>query len=391
MRFSRWLDVLIVLLVIIAGIYLLQLLWHIGNQFAHVLLLFFVAWIIAFLLTPLVEALQRLWLPRILAVVLVYAVIGSGVTILILIALPGIVAQGNALSAQFPAYTLQVQQWISWAHDELTRRGITDDYLIRWSQDAISRLQTLSTNLTLNLLSVATAVVTALLNLFVVLVLSFYMTLDGRRIVARVVSVTPPRARGKLLLLFESVGTSFGAFARAQFLLAILAGAITLIVLNVFHVGYAVVAAGLAAVGMLIPFLGPVLAIVPPLLIAAFWVSSLAEFLWIALILWLTQQILVNVLVPRMLGDVVGMHPLLVLFALFGGATVAGVWGALFGVPVTAVAFLMLRNFYHEVLEPSRFYASPESRTMPDEPAPAPGNPPVAAASAIRTGAPSGG
>lgn len=366
MRNNRWLDVLIALLAIIASIYLVQLLWRIGLQFAHVLLLFFVAWVIAFLLTPLVEVLQRLWLPRVLAVALVYVLVGGLVTVLVLLALPGIVTEGNALASQFPAYTAETQGWINWAHAELARRGITDNYLIPLSQNALGHLQSLSTNLTLNLISVATSVIAALVNLVVVLVLSFYMMLDGHNIADRLVKITPTRGRRRLLLLFDSVGRSFGAFARAQFLLAFLSGAITVVVLSLFHVGYAGVAAGLAGVGMLIPFLGPLLAIIPPLLIAAFWVTSVGQFVWIFVLLWVTQQVLVNVLAPRLLGDVVGMHPLLVLFALFSGATVAGIWGALFGVPVAAVAFLMVRDFYHEVMEPSRYYAADESRAMVD-------------------------
>jgi predicted PurR-regulated permease PerM len=366
MRQSRLVDILVAVLLIIAGIYLIQLLWRIGLQFAHVLLLFFVAWVMSFLLTPLVEALQHFRLPRVLAVALIYVLLGGLITMLVLLALPGVVSEGNALAAQFPAYAAETQSWIGWGHAELARRGISDDYLVRLSQDALGRFQGLSTNLTLNLLSVATSVITALVNLIVVLVLSFYMMLDGHNIADRLVKITPTRARGKVLLLFDSVGRSFGAFARAQFLLAFLSGVFTAVVLSIFHVGYAGVAAGLAAVGMLIPFLGPLLAIIPPLLIAAFWVTSVGQFVWIFAILWVTQQVLVNVLAPRLLGDVVGMHPLLVLFALFGGATVAGIWGALFGVPIAAVGFLMVRDFFHEVLEPSRYYAVGESRTMVD-------------------------
>lgn len=366
MRHNRWLDTLIALLVIIAALYLVQLLWRIGLQFAHVLLLFFVAWVVAFLLTPFVEVLQRLWLPRIIAVVGIYLLLGGLITVLVLLVLPGMVTEGNALAAQFPAYTVEAQGWLNWGHAELQAYGITDNYLVNWSQNALGRLQGLSTNLTLNVLNVATNVVTALVNMIIVLVLSFYMMLDGRAIVDRLVEITPIRARSKLLLFFDSVGRSFGAFARAQFLLAFISGVLTVVVLSLFHVGYAAPAAVLAGVGMLIPFLGPLLAIIPPLLIAAFWVTSVGQFVWIFVILWVTQQLLVNVLAPRLLGDVVGMHPLLVLFALFAGATAAGVWGALFGVPVAAVAFLMVRDFYHEVLEPSRYYAAGESRTMVD-------------------------
>ena len=101
LRQNRWLDILIALLIVIAALYLVQLLWHIGLQFAHVLLLFFVAWVVAFLLTPLVEVLHRLWLPRAIAVTLIYLLLGGLITVLVLLALPGVVAQGNALAAQF--------------------------------------------------------------------------------------------------------------------------------------------------------------------------------------------------------------------------------------------------------------------------------------------------
>ena len=386
MRPNRWLDVLIILLVAIAATYLVQLLWRIGLQFAHVLLLFFVAWVIAFLLTPLVEALHRLWLPRFLAVTLLYLLLGGIITLLVLLAVPPVVSEGNALVTQVPAYSTEVQGWVDWAHGQLTAHGVTDDYLVGWSRDAIARLQDVSSHLTLNLLSVATAVVTALVNMVIVLVLSFYMMLDGRHIVDRLVKITPTVARGKLLLFFDSVGQSFGAFARAQFLLAVFSGLLTFLVLTAFHVGYAGVAAGLAAVGMLIPFLGPLLAIIPPLLIAAFWVTSVGQFVWIFALLWVTQQVLVNAVAPRLLGDVVGMHPLLVLFALFAGATLAGVWGALFGVPVAAVVFLMARDFYQEVLAPSRYYAPEPARAMVAEPG-APEPPEAAVAATGRGGA----
>ena len=110
MRQNRWLDILIALLIVIAALYLVQLLWHIGLQFAHVLLLFFVAWVVAFLLTPLVEVLHRLWLPRAIAVTLIYLLLGGLITVLVLLALPGVVAQGNALAAQFPTYTAEAQK-----------------------------------------------------------------------------------------------------------------------------------------------------------------------------------------------------------------------------------------------------------------------------------------
>lgn len=357
LRHNRWLDALIIMLVIIAALYLGQVALGLIQHFVQVLLLFFFAWLIAFFLTPLRSVLESLRFPQLLAATSLYLMVGASLFALGLLLVPRVVADGNAIVQQAPAYSKEAESWITWGHDMLKSVGITDDSLVQYSQNAITRLQTLTTSVPGNLLTAATGFASIVVNVFIVLVLSFYMLMDGDRIVTRVVGLTPPRLRSTIVLFFESVAQSFGAFARAQFILAALAGVITFVVMMLFHIGYASAAAILAGVGMLIPFFGPFFALIPPLAIAAFSVESVGDWVKIAVILWVVQQGLVNVLVPRLLGSVVGMHPLLVLFALLAGGSVAGLWGALFGVPVTAVAFMMLREFYHQVLRGSRIYA----------------------------------
>jgi predicted PurR-regulated permease PerM len=94
---------------------------------------------------------------------------------------------------------------------------------------------------------------------------------------------------------------------------------------------------------LLIPFLGPVLAVVLPVTIALLTHPEVTIYLFIALLA--LQQIIFNVLAPRILSRQVGLHPLLVFFAVLTGARVAGVWGAIFGVPIVAVLTTMI-SFY---------------------------------------------
>jgi hypothetical protein len=86
---------------------------------------------------------------------------------------------------------------------------------------------------------------------------------------------------------------------------------------------------------MLIPFFGPPLALLPPILATA--VFSPGWFLIVAPALLVIQTVLVNYLQPRLMREALGMHPILVLVGLLVGAQVAGLWGALFGIPVFAV------------------------------------------------------
>jgi len=94
---------------------------------------------------------------------------------------------------------------------------------------------------------------------------------------------------------------------------------------------------------LLIPFLGPVLAVILPVTIALVTRPEAAIFLFVALLA--LQQVIFHLLAPRILSRQVGLHPLLVFFAVLTGARLAGVWGAIFGVPIVAVLTTMI-SFY---------------------------------------------
>jgi predicted PurR-regulated permease PerM len=96
----------------------------------------------------------------------------------------------------------------------------------------------------------------------------------------------------------------------------------------------------LSTLAMLIPFFGPPLALIPP--IVAAWIYVPEWFLPITIILVAVQSVIVNWLQPRLMQDALGIHPILVLVGLLVGAQVAGVWGALFGIPVIAVINVFL-------------------------------------------------
>jgi predicted PurR-regulated permease PerM len=113
--------------------------------------------------------------------------------------------------------------------------------------------------------------------------------------------------------------------------------------MSVLSVDYALLASVIAAVVLLIPFLGPVVAVALPVTIALLTHPEVALFLFVALLA--LQQVIFNVLAPRILSRQVGLHPLVVFFAVLSGARVAGVWGAIFGVPIVAVVITMV-SFY---------------------------------------------
>jgi hypothetical protein len=102
---------------------------------------------------------------------------------------------------------------------------------------------------------------------------------------------------------------------------------------------------------MMIPFVGPPLALVLPISIAIFEAPGSA--LVVTILVILLQMVIVNVVAPKVMSSAVGVHPLLVFVGILAGAKLAGVWGAVFGVPAVAVIAAMA-VFYHELSQERR-------------------------------------
>ncbi len=153
----------------------------------------------------------------------------------------------------------------------------------------------------------------------------------------------PKQFSDELDILERSVARAFGGFLRAQLILAVVMAALVAVVGIAFGVPYLFLVGTLSALAMLIPFFGPPLALIPP--IVATWIYRPEVFIPVAVILVVVQTVIVNWLQPRLMRGALGMHPILVLVALLVGAQVAGVWGALFGIPVIAVLNVFLNLF----------------------------------------------
>jgi predicted PurR-regulated permease PerM len=90
---------------------------------------------------------------------------------------------------------------------------------------------------------------------------------------------------------------------------------------------------------MPLPFVGPGLALLPPIVIAAAFVPG--AFIPVALVLFLVQALIMNLLVPRLMKKTSGVHPIVTILSVLVGAQIAGIWGALFGLPVAAVISIL--------------------------------------------------
>jgi predicted PurR-regulated permease PerM len=333
-RERRWLFVFLALGSLYVGLLLADRLIGVLSGFASILLILFLAWLLAFVMSPLVAWLEdRLDAPRGPVVVTTYLLV--------------LVVLGFALFYTGAAMTQQVAELAESYGD--SRADIVDALpvwelgrlrvdLAELYASAEAQVELLGRQIVDQAEAIAGLTIAALGSLLLIIFLSLYMLMDSRRILPRLRTAVPRQYRDEADLFERSTVRAFGGFLRAQLILAVVMGLLVAVVGTIFGIPFLFLWATISALAMLIPFFGPPLALIPPIIGAALFAGGSA--LPAAIILIVAQTVIVNWLQPRLLRDALGLHPILVLVGLLLGAQVAGVWGALFGIPVIAVGWV---------------------------------------------------
>lgn len=208
------------------------------------------------------------------------------------------------------------------------------------------------------LLNFASGFASTLLGLFVMLVLSFYLVKDSHVIVQYLENLVPLPYRTEIISLVNEINQVWRDFFRGQLLLVIVVGFVTWLGLFTLGVPNALLLGVLAGLLELIPNLGPILAAIPAVFIAFLQGSTHLGIApeWFALIVLLMyaviQQIENTVLVPRIIGGSVHLHPAVVLIGILAGATVAGILGIFLAAPVIASIRVISSYSYDKLVEP---------------------------------------
>lgn len=188
----------------------------------------------------------------------------------------------------------------------------------------------------------ANAFFSTLTKLVLITVISFYLAVQERGIEQFLRVLTPKRHEKYVISLWLRSQHKIAKWMQGQLVLGIIIGVLVYLGLSVLGVPYALLLAILAAVFELIPLFGPILAMVPGILIAFSQgssnidVSSGTLALIVAVFYLIVQQLENQLIYPLVVKQVVGVNPLIVIISLLVGAKLAGFWGLLLAVPVAA-------------------------------------------------------
>ena len=347
LRIPRWIQ-------LISLPMLLLVLWLFATAAKHAIFIFLVSSLLAMLLSPLVTQLRKLKIPHGLAVLIVYLSIALVIIGAVGIAGAAIVSQAQGVTdvakhefseppqgGLSPA-DIRVEEFQSW----LDRHNLESVHVRDSGKQLIQKIRTHATEYAGRALDIggqiATSVVTGLIEFVVIVVISVYLLLDAPRITGRIDRMFPPESDGPGL--GRRVQRGLIAYTRGQLTVSLLIGASSgigvyvLSLLGGWDAGqkYALILGLWAMLTEVIPYIGPILGAIPAIILALF--ESPLAALFVGLTYLVIHQLEGHIVVPRVMGQALGAHPLLVIFALLAGNELFGVAGALLSLPLLAMA-----------------------------------------------------
>ena len=317
-------------------------LWEVRDA----LLLIYISALIAIGLSPLVNELERKRLlrqrvPRWAAILVIYICIIAVLVAIASMVIPAVVTQARDLAREFPRLLHQGQQWLI-NHGVLTREISAAEAV---QQTAPSTAQD-----TLGLVANAVlGVIGGVFGLITVLVLAFYLLVDSSALILVFLRLFPREKRAQVNDACRRVTKKISAWLGGQLLLGGIIGSTAALGLYLMGVPFFWVLALIAAVGELIPIVGPILSAVPAIIVALSVKPTLALAV---IVFFIAQQQLENhLLVPKIMQRQVGISPVFVIIALLIGGSLLGVIGAILAVPTAAILQVLLEETLSEPAE----------------------------------------
>ena len=332
-----------------------------------------IAFLVAFVLDPIVDFITaRLHLSRGLAASLVFFVLILGM--LGTLAAPATVVPSIARAVR--ALQIDVIRIITdvgaFFERPLEIRGYSVD-LSQLYQELSGMLRTFVGSVAQGTIDVVLEVASGAFWLIIILIAAYYLVKDADRLVEQLDNLAPPGYRDDFVRLRKQITAVWNAFLRGQLVMGLLMVAITTIAAMAVGLPYAFVLGLLAGLAEFVPNLGPIVALIPAALLALFQGSAflpLSNF-WFAVLVTgmylVIQQVEGNLLLPRVMGSSLNLHPLVVLFGIIVGGSLAGILGMLLAAPVLATLRVVGRYVFYRLYDRDPF-ADPEEEAEPPKP-----------------------
>ena len=308
---------------------------------------------LAYLLDPVADRLEERGLARTTGISIIFAIAAALVVVFVFVVLPMIAAQFVELSGNVRGYIDNLVALagpvISFIEEQTGHtvplamadlKAEVPELLSRLSPDAREGIQAFLGRF----FASSVGLFTAILNLALMPIFTFYLLNEWDRIVAFAGSLVPPRHRARTTRLALAVDERLGAFVRGQVTVCGVLAVLYSVGLWLSGIDLAFTVGTLAGALFVVPYLGTVVGVGLGSVLCLMKFGVDVHLAYVAAAFAVPQFIESWYLTPKIVGDKVGLHPLVVMIALLAGGGLAGIWGMLLAIPLTAVADVLARD-----------------------------------------------
>jgi predicted PurR-regulated permease PerM len=361
---------------VIAGAVVLAIVLYLGSA---ALGPFVVGLVLAYLLDMPVERMSRIGFPRWLAVLIVYAITVVVVIEAAVLTIRPLADEMSTFIREFPSFMTRVTD----AYAHLNLAPSIRNAIDKWLNELGAGIAGLDPTALLPVVSGIAGIIASIVGYILIPVWVFYLIKDRPALTAAAARSMPLAWWRDVRAIGDLVLRVFGQWLRGQLFLGLTVGVATfagLILLSAtvdpIFGRFAVLLSVIAGVLELLPIIGPIIAAIPAVLLAL--TAGLDVAVAAVIMYTVIQQLENNLLVPKIQGDAVELHPSAVMFALVIGGAIAGLLGAILALPITAAARDVFRYLFHRLDEPpsspdeavAYIRAHPRSVVTPDAEAP---------------------
>jgi HAD superfamily hydrolase (TIGR01509 family) len=337
-------------------------------SFRSILPLLIIAFLTAYILAPIVDwASKRLRIKRGLAAVLLYLIGLALLATVPAIVVPSVIGEVRALVTDLGDIINRAIAWLDGIESfeafgyVITVPALTIPSVSLELDKAMDLLGGTISPIAGGALSVVKTVALGVGQISLLVVISFYLLIDADRIGSAWQGIVPPAFREEIGKLIAQINKTWNAFLRGQLVLCIVIGMMTFAATSALGLRFSIALGIVAGILELIPSLGPTLAAVPAILLALFQgssylpVSNLAVAIIVTITYLAIQSIENNLLVPRIMGSTLNLHPAVVIIGVLGGVTLGGILGALLASPTLATSRHIMRYIYYKLADVDPF------------------------------------
>jgi predicted PurR-regulated permease PerM len=295
-------------------------------------------------LRPLVDWLNARGIPRGPAVLLIYLSVVLIIVLFGVVVIPPVINEIERVVYEAPTYGERLLQFLRDVRADYPFLPPLDEQLLAQLRGLSGQISAIASQ-ALSVARIAIGVFSGVLNAILVLLLTLYLVVDGARIREYLLSFLDPAQADRARAVADRIGPRIGGWLLGQIALSATVGLVSFVALSLLGIEGALLLAVIAAIGEVIPIVGPIAAAVPAVIVALTQSPLLA--LATAGVYLGIQQLENNLLVPKIMERAVDLHPLAVVLALLVGGELLGIAGAIVAVPVAAAIAVVLDEVRH--------------------------------------------